>query len=82
MHDYMRAQQDRFDHSPAYTAHEAEIQQLRQEIASQLDRPHRRKLLRLLDAASLQQEEASLASFTAGFRLAWGIIRELDIKGE
>ena len=82
MHNYMRSLQDRFDHSPVHTAHEAEIQQLRQEIASQLDKPHRRKLLRLLDAAFLQQEEASLASFTAGFRLAWEIVQELDIEGE
>lgn len=38
-------------------------------------------LLRLLDAESLMQEEISPASFTAGFKLAAGIAKELEADG-
>ena len=37
----------------------------------------RKKLLRLLDAQNILLEEATLMSFTAGFKLAWGIAEEL-----
>ena len=36
-----------------------------------------KKLLRLLDAQNMLLEEATLLSFTAGFKLAWGIAGEL-----
>lgn len=36
----------------------------------------RKELLRLLDAQNLLLEEATLLSFTAGFKLAWGMARE------
>ena len=46
------------------------------------DRPkgERRKLLKLVDLEAELRDEISLASFTAGFRLAWGIIGELNIE--
>ena len=43
-----------------------------------LDKIQRRKLMQLLDAQTLLREEISLASFTAGFKLAWGIAKELE----
>lgn len=35
-----------------------------------------KKLLRLPDAQNILLEEATLMSFTAGFKLAWGIAGE------
>ena len=35
----------------------------------------------LVDDQALLREETSLASFTAGFKLAWGIAKELDTDG-
>ena len=46
------------------------------------DRPkeERRKLLKLVDLEAELRDEISLASFAAGFRLAWGIIAELNAE--
>ena len=46
------------------------------------DRPkeERRKLLKLVDLEAELRDEVSLASFAAGFRLAWGIISELSME--
>ena len=41
----------------------------------------RKKLLRLLDAQNILLEEATLMSFTAGFKLAWGMAKELEADG-
>lgn len=41
----------------------------------------RRRLMHLVDTQNLLREETSLASFTAGFKLAWGIARELEADG-
>ena len=40
----------------------------------------RRKLLKLVDLEAELSDEISLASFAAGFRLAWGIIAELNTE--
>ena len=79
MYDYMIALKERF-YQPSHTEWDDQIQMLRRELASQLDKPHRKKLLRLLDAESMLQEEISLTSFVAGFRLATGIARELSLE--
>ena len=43
-------------------------------------KPERRKLLKLVDLEAELRDEVPLASFVAGFRLAWGIIAELNIE--
>lgn len=40
-----------------------------------------KELLRLLDAQNMLLEEATLMSFTAGFKLAWGMAKELEADG-
>lgn len=35
----------------------------------------------LVDTQNLLREETSLASFTAGFKLAWGLSKELEADG-
>lgn len=79
MYDYMRALKNRFYHAPQ-TEWNDQIQTLRHKLASRMDKQGRKYLLRLLDAESLLQEEISLASFVAGFRLATGIARELSLE--
>ena len=46
-----------------------------------MDAVGRRKLLRLLDAQNALLVEAALMSFTAGFKLAWGMAKELEADG-
>ena len=40
-----------------------------------------RRLLRLLDAQNALLAESKLMSFTAGFKLAWGMAKELEADG-
>ena len=60
---------------------EEEIEQTRQEVQDCLDKLQRRKLMQLVDTQNLLREKTSLASFMAGFKLAWGIAKELEADG-
>ncbi|MDE7004640.1 MAG: hypothetical protein K2P08_09415 [Oscillospiraceae bacterium] len=73
MYDCMRALEARFNSEPNY-AQRQQLEAMRQEIAALLDKEGRKKLLRLVDAHTAMQEEITLSSFIAGFRLAWGIV--------
>ena len=81
MNDYMQALHQRFFQEPECADVWAEIEALRQELRETLQKPERRKLLRLVDAQNLLREETSLASFMAGFKLAWGLAQELEADG-
>ena len=81
MNDYMTALHQRFFREPDFSALEEEMEQARQEVRDCLDKLQRRKLMQLVDAQNLLREETSLASFTAGFKLAWWIARELEADG-
>ena len=81
MNDYMQAQHQRFFRERECADVREEIETLRQELREALQRPERRKLLRLVDAQNLLREETSLASFMAGFKLAWGLAQELEADG-
>lgn len=81
MNDYMTALHQRFFREPDFTALEEEIEQTRQEVRDSLNKLQRRKLMQLVDTQNLLQEKISLASFTAGFKLAWGIAKELEADG-
>ena len=58
-----------------------EIDQLHAELREKMDRPEQSKLLQLVDTQNLLKEEISLASFTTGFKLAWGMAQELWADG-
>lgn len=73
MNDYMTALYQRFFQEPDFTELEEEIEQTRQEVRDCLDKLQRRKLMQLVDAQNLLQEKTSLASFMAGFKLAWAL---------
>ena len=81
MTDYMTALHQRFFQEPDFTELEEEIEQTRQEVRDCLDKLQRRKLMQLGDTQNLLREKTSLASFTAGFKLAWGIAKELEADG-
>ena len=76
MYDYMKALQKRFDHQE-HSELDKQVEYAREELRRDMDAAGRRKLLRLLDAQNALQVEATLMSFTAGFKLAWGIAGEL-----
>ena len=81
MNDYMTALYQRFYREPDFSELEEEIEKARQEVRDCLDKMQRRRLMYLVDTQNLLREETSLASFTAGFKLAWGIARELEADG-
>lgn len=81
MNDYMQALHQRFFQEPECADVRDEIEELRQELRETLQKPERRKLLRLVDAQNLLREETSFASFMAGFKLAWGLAQELEADG-
>ena len=81
MNDYMKALYQRFYQKPDFTETEEDIETDRQKVRDCLDREQRRTLMRLVDAQNLLREETAQAGFIAGFKLAWGIARELEADG-
>lgn len=81
MNDYMRALYQRFFREPDVTELEQDIEHTRQEVRDCLDKQQRRRLMYLVDTQDQLREEISLASFTAGFKLAWGLSKELEADG-
>ena len=82
MYDYMAALHRQFFRGPDFTELEENIERTRQEVRDCLSKEERRKLLRLVDLQNLLREETSLAGFVAGFKLAWGIAKELELTGK
>ena len=80
MYDYMKALQKRFDQQ-VHGELDAQIEYAQEKMRQDMDAAGRRKLLRLLDAQNTLLVEATLMSFTAGFKLAWGMARELEADG-
>ena len=76
MYDYIKALQKRFDRQE-HGELDAQIDYAQVELRRDMDATGRRKLLRLLDAQNTLLVEATLMSFTAGFKLAAGIAGEL-----
>ena len=81
INDYMKALHQRFYREPDFSEMEEDIENTRQEVRACLDKLQRRKLMHLVDTQNLLREETSLASFTAGFKLAWGLSKELEADG-
>ena len=80
MYDYMKALQKRFDHQ-SHPELDTQIKSAQEELRRDMDAAGRRKLLRLLDAQNALLAESTLMSFTAGFKLAWGMAKELEAGG-
>ena len=80
MYDYMKALQKRFDWQ-SHPELDTQIERAREELRRDTDAVERKKLLRLLDAQNALLAKSTLMSFTAGFKLAWGIATELEADG-
>lgn len=81
MHEYLQALHQRFFQEPKHTDLHEEIEKLRQELEGELSPSQRKRLLRLLDVQGYLKNDVSLESFTAGFKLAAGIAKELEADG-
>ena len=80
MYEYMRGLHQQFFKEPEFPELRQELNELHQELTEDRPKDERRKLLKLVDLEAELRDEISLASFAAGFRLAWGIIGKLNIK--
>ena len=80
MYDYMKALQKRFDRQEHGELDE-QVKCAQEELRRDMDAVGRKKLLRLLDTQNTLLVESKLMSFTAGFKLAWGMARELEADG-
>ena len=80
MYDYMKALQERFDEKqPEHLVYA--VQSAREGLRDGIDAESRRKLLRMIDTQNSLLAESTLMSFTAGFKLAWGMVKELEADG-
>ena len=80
MYEYMRGLQRQFFKEPDFLELRQEINEIHQALTEGKAKPERRSLLKLVDLEAELRDEISLASFAAGFRLAWGIIAELNME--
>ena len=80
MNDYMRALQKRFDRQ-SHPELDKQVEYAQEELRRDMDAAGRKKLLRLLDAQNALLAESKLMRFTAGFKLAWGMAKELEADG-
>ena len=80
MYEYMRGLHQQFFKEPEFPELRQELNELHRELTEDRPKDERRKLLKLVDLEAELRDEISLASFAAGFRLAWGIIGELSIE--
>ena len=77
MYDYMQALQARFSTETLCLEQQAEVVRLHRKLEKRLDCRNQIRLLELVDAEARLQDDVSLESFIAGFRLACGIAHEL-----
>jgi hypothetical protein len=80
MYEYMKALQQRFFTEPECAETHREIDEIHRQLAGQMTKDDRRKLLKMTDLQIGLRDDTSLASFVAGFRLAWGIMAELSAE--
>ena len=80
MYDYMKALQKRFDRQ-SHPELDTQIERAQEELRRDMDAAGRRKLLRMIDTQNSLLAKSTLMSFTAGFKLAWGMAKELEADG-
>lgn len=80
MYKYMRGLQRQFFKEPDFPELRQELHELHQKLTEDSPKDERRKILKLVDLEAELRDEISLASFAAGFRLAWGIVAELNTE--
>ena len=81
MHDYMRALRQRFFRKSQCEELRQTVDTTSKELFTRMSDEDKRKLLLIVDSMDAIRDEVSLESFIAGFKLAWGISRELETDG-
>ena len=81
MYNYLRELHRLFNEQPDCTEERQQVDQYTASLQKRLEAEDRRLLLRILDARDVIAYESSLESFIAGFRLAYGLTRELESSG-
>ena len=71
----------RFPVSRWYPELAEQVERAQKELRRDMDAAGHRRLLRLLDAQNALLAESKLMRFTAGFKLAWGMAKELEADG-
>ena len=77
---YMSELYRRYFRATGFNELEEEIENTRQEVRNYLNQAQRQTLMHLIDAQEQLKTELAQASFEAGFRLAMGLLRELEDK--
>ena len=80
MYDYMKALQKHFDRQE-HSELDEQVKSAQEELRRDMDAAGRGKLLRMIDTQNSLLAESTLMSFTAGFKLAWGMAKELEADG-
>lgn len=70
----------RYFRAPDFCELKEEIEHARQEVRDCLNQVQRRTLMRLVDAQDQLKANLAQASFEAGFRLAMGLLREVEAE--
>ena len=81
MYEYMRELHRLFNTQPSCAEQMTQTELLKTDLKKHLGEEERKLLLRLLDTRDVMDYEISLESFSAGFRLAYGLTRELESGG-
>lgn len=76
-YEYMRALQQCFGVSTRHSPLRQKVDSIHQELTQTLSKGGRRKLLRIIDLEDTLHNQAIVANFAAGFKLACGISQEL-----
>ena len=77
---YMSELYRRYFRATGFSELEEEIENTRQEVRDCLDQAQRQMLMHLIDAQEQLKAELAQASFEAGFRLAMGLLRDLEVE--
>ena len=81
MYNYLRELHRLFNSKPDCTKEKRELDTLTEELRGHLGEAERILLLEIIDIRDAMDHEISLESFAAGFRLAYGLTRELEAAG-
>ena len=77
---YMSKLYRRYFRATGFSELEEEIENTRQEVRDCLDQAQQRKLMHLIDAQDQLKANLAQASFEDGFRLAMGLLREVEAE--
>ena len=77
---YMSELYRRYFRATGFNELEEEIENTRQEVRNYRNQAQRPTLMHLIDAQEQLKTELAQASFEAGFRLAMGLLRDLEVE--